>query len=174
MSKVTIRPTGRESPFTEDEIIVTKTDLKGRITYANDVFLRVSRLTPREAVGQPHSVIRHPDMPRAIFKLLWDTLEAKQELFAYVVNLASNGDHYWVFAHVTPSFDAQGNVIGYHSSRRKPDPAQVERIKPIYRQLLKEEQAPPNRKEGMLSAYDQLFSMLRSQGVGYDQFVLAL
>ena len=67
-------PTGRESPFDESEIIVTKTDLKGRITYANDVFLRVSRFTSAEVVGQPHSIIRHPDMPRCIFKLLWDTL----------------------------------------------------------------------------------------------------
>lgn len=174
MLKTVVKPTGRESLFTEDEIIVTKTDLKGRITYANDVFLRVSCFNAREVIGQPHSIIRHPDMPRAIFKLLWDTLQAKQELFAYVVNLASNGDHYWVFAHITPSFDAAGNVVGYHSNRRKPDPAQIERIKPIYQQLLNEERTPSNRKEGMLSAYDQLFSMLRTQGVGYDQFVLAI
>jgi hypothetical protein len=113
-------------------------------------------------------------MPRAIFKLLWDTLESKQEIFAYVVNLASNGDHYWVFAHVTPSFDGAGNVVGYHSNRRKPDPAQIERIKPVYAQLLAEERTPTSRKEGMLSAYDRLFSMLKSQGVGYDQFVLAV
>lgn len=174
MSKFLIRPTGRERSFAEDEIIVTKTDLKGRITYANDVFLRVSRFASRDVIGQPHNLIRHPGMPRAIFKLLWDTLQAKQEIFAYVVNLASDGDHYWVFAHVTPSFDAQGNVTGYHSSRRKPDPAQVDRIKPLYMQLCKEEQAPSNRKDGMMSAYDQLFSLLRSQGIGYDQFVLSL
>lgn len=174
MSRAAIIPTGRESPFAENEIIVTKTDIKGRITYANDVFLRVSRFTTREVVGQPHSLIRHPEMPRAIFKLLWDTLEAKQEIFAYVVNLASNGDHYWVFAHVTPSFDEAGNVVGYHSNRRKPDPAQVDRIRPIYQQLLAEERAAASRKDGMLAAYDRLFSMLRTQGVGYDRFVLAL
>lgn len=167
-------PTGRESPFSEDEIIVTKTDLKGRITYANDVFLRVSRFTSKEVVGQPHSIIRHPDMPRCIFKLLWDTLESRNEIFAYVVNLASNGDHYWVFAHVTPSYDGSGNVVGYHSMRRKPDPHQVEAVKPIYRELLEEERRPSSRKDGMLSAHDSLFRMLKTKGVGYDQFILAV
>lgn len=174
MSKPKPTPTGRESPFSEDEIIVTKTDLKGRITYANDVFLRVSRLTSAEAVGQPHSIIRHPDMPRCIFKLLWDTLESKQEIFAYVVNLASNGDHYWVFAHVTPSFDGSGNVVGYHSMRRKPDAQQVAAIQPLYKQLLEEERRPSSRKDGMLSAHDNLFQLLNAKGVGYDQFVLAV
>ena len=167
-------PTGRESPFDESEIIVTKTDLKGRITYANDVFLRVSRFTSAEVVGQPHSIIRHPDMPRCIFKLLWDTLEAKQEIFAFVVNLASNGDHYWVLAHVTPSFDGAGNVVGYHSMRRKPDASQVAAIQPLYRQLIEEERRPSNRKDGMLSAHDHLFQTLKSKGVAYDQFVLSV
>jgi len=167
-------PTGRESPFTEDEIIVTKTDPAGRITYANEVFLRISRYSLRQVIGQPHSIIRHPDMPRCVFKLLWDTLAAKEEVFAYVVNLASNGDHYWVFAHITPSLDAAGNVVSYHSNRRKPDPAQVAGIEPIYRELLQEERRPANRKEGMLSAGERLNSLLRAKGVSYDQFVLGL
>jgi PAS domain S-box-containing protein len=167
-------PTGRESPFDVDEIIVTKTDLKGRITYANDVFLRVSRMTSKEVVGQPHSIIRHPDMPRCIFKLLWDTIEAREEIFAYVVNLASNGDHYWVFAHVTPSFDGSGNVVGYHSMRRKPDPAQLAAIQPLYRMLLEEERRPSSRKDGMLSSFDSLQQMLKQKGVEYDKFILSV
>ena len=108
MKATQVRPTGTERTFGEDEIIVTKTDLRGVLTYANDVFLRISALTEDEAIGQPHSLIRHPDMPRAVFKLLWDTLKERKELFAYVVNLASDGAHYWVLAHVTPSFDAGG------------------------------------------------------------------
>jgi PAS domain S-box-containing protein len=167
-------PTGRESPFDVDEIIVTKTDLKGRITYANDVFLRVSRLTSKEAIGQPHSLIRHPDMPRCIFKLLWDTIEAKEEIFAYVVNMATNGDHYWVLAHVTPSYDGAGNVVGYHSMRRKPDPAQIAAIQPLYRMLLEEERRPSSRKDGMLSAFESLQKILEQKGVGYDRFVLSV
>jgi len=172
--RTAIAPTGRESPFAEDEIIVTKTDLTGRITYANEVFLRISRYGLRQVIGQPHSIIRHPEMPRCVFKLLWDTLATKDEVFAYVVNLASNGDHYWVFAHITPSLDMAGNVLGYHSNRRKPDPAQVARIEPLYRELVLEERRPSSRKEGMLSAYDRLNHILAEKGVSYDQFVLAL
>jgi len=88
MSAVAIAPTGMERRFEEDEIIVSKTDLKGRITYANQVFLRVAGYSEKEVLGQPHNLIRHPDMPRCVFKLLWDTLEAKREIFAYVLNMA--------------------------------------------------------------------------------------
>lgn len=169
-----IRPSGRESPFTDDEIIVSKTDLKGRITYANDVFLRVSRYKAAEILGQPHSIIRHPDMPRCVFKLLWDTIQAKGEIFAYVLNMASNGDHYWVFAHVTPSFNERGEMVGYHSNRRKPDQAQIATIAPLYSSLLQEERSAADRKHGMKISHEQLFAMLRSKGLAYDEFVFSL
>lgn len=174
MAKAQIHPTGRESPFYENEIIVSKTDLKGRIIYANDVFLRVSQYTAKELLGQPHSIIRHPDMPRAVFKLLWDTIQAKSEIFAYVINLASNGDHYWVLAHVTPSFDAGGNVIGYHSNRRKPDADKIAKIIPLYRTLLDEEQRGEDQKIGMQRACERLTTELKTRGVPYDEFVLSL
>ena len=105
MARPTAAPTGRERMFGEDEIIVSKTDLKGRITYANSVFLRVAGYAEEDVLGQPHSMIRHPGMPRAVFKLLWETIAGGREIFAYVKNMARDGDHYWVFAHVTPSFD---------------------------------------------------------------------
>jgi PAS domain S-box-containing protein len=174
MAKAAVRLTGRESPFRDDEMIVSKTDLKGRITYANDVFLRVSGFTARELIGQPHSIIRHPDMPRTVFKLLWDTLEAKGEIFAYVLNLAKNGDHYWVFAHVTPSFDAKGAVVGYHSNRRKPDAAAVQKIVPLYKSLLDDERREADRKIGMNKAFDHLIADLKTRGIAYDEFVFTL
>lgn len=155
-----VRPTGRESPFGENEIIVSKTDLKGRLTYTNDVFLRVSRFTAKDLIGQPHSIIRHPDMPRSIFKLLWDTIQAKQEIFAYVVNMASNGDHYWVLAHVTPSFDASGNLIGFHSNRRKTDADKIAKIAPLYKTLLEEERRGEDRKIAMHKASERLMTDL--------------
>lgn len=174
MPKYAVSPTGVERPFGEEEIIVSKTDPKGRITYVNDVFVRVSRYRAKELLGQPHSIIRHPNMPRAVFKLLWDTIEAKKEIFAYVLNMAANGDHYWVFAHVTPSFDSAGNIIGYHSNRRKPDAAQIAKIKPIYDHLLAEENRFEDRKEGMLSAYAILSGLLRDKRIDYDEFVFAV
>ena len=174
MAKATIRPTGRESPFNENEIIVSKTDLKARLTYTNEVFLRVSGYAARDLMGQPHSIIRHPDMPRTVFKLLWDTIQDKREIFAYVINLASNGDHYWVLAHVTPSFDGGGNVIGYHSNRRKPDADKLAKIIPLYRTLLEEEKRGEDRKIGLQRAVDRLSNDLKARGVPYDEFVLAL
>ena len=116
-----VRPTGVERTFGEDEIIVSKTDAKGIIRYANGVFLRVSGYEEADVLGQPHNIIRHPEMPRCIFRLLWDTIASGEEIFAYVLNLAADGAHYWVFAHVTPSFGPRGEIIGYHSNRRLPD-----------------------------------------------------
>ncbi len=169
-----IRPTGVESLLGEEELIVSKTDLKGRITYANDIFVRMAKYSYAELMGAPHSMIRHPDMPRCVFKLLWDTLQSKQEIFAYVVNLAKDGSHYWVLAHVTPTFDARGNVVGYHSNRRKPDAVQIERIKPIYKTLCVEEARHANAKDGMRASFDAMVGLLKKQGVGYDEFVLSL
>ena len=126
-----IRPTGQERTFGVDELIVSKTDPRGVITYANDVFLRVSGYEMDEVVGRPHNLIRHPDMPRAVFQLLWDTLSSGRELFAYINNLAQDGAHYWVLAHVTPSYGPGGRVIGYHSNRRRPSPRAVQQLQPL-------------------------------------------
>lgn len=169
-----VKPTGRECPFSEDELIVTKTNLKGHITYANDVFLRLSKYPTKQVMGAPHSLIRHPDMPRCIFKLLWDSIQAKKEIFAYVVNMAMDGDHYWVFAHVTPTLDAQQNVVGFHSNRRKPNPDQVAKIQDLYRQLRTEEQRHDNRKDGMLRGYDMLMGLLKDKGLSYDEFIFSV
>ena len=167
--------TGEERFFDDDELIVSKTDLTGRITYANDVFLRISGYREQEILGQPHSIIRHPDMPRCIVKLLWDTLGQGKEVFAYVVNRCRNGDHYWVFAHVTPSRDMNGNVIGYHSNRRVPEQKIVtEEIIPLYKKLRETEAQHNNRKEGMNAGSEQVVAYLESQGVPYDEFVLTV
>jgi PAS domain S-box-containing protein len=174
MARTTIKPTGIECPLGEEELIVSKTNLKGHISYANDVFLRLSKYPPKEVLGAPHSLIRHPDMPRCIFKLLWDTIEAKKEIFAYVLNMAADGDHYWVFAHVTPTLDAQQNVVGFHSNRRKPNPDQVEKVKTLYAALKTEETRHDNRKDGMLRGYEMLMGDLRAKGIDYDEFVFAI
>jgi PAS domain S-box-containing protein len=87
------------------------------ITYANQVFVRVAGYSEQELPGQAHNLIRHSDMPRCVIKLLWVTISQGNEIFAYVINLSRNGDHYWVLAHVTPSFDAAGKITNYHSSR---------------------------------------------------------
>ena len=174
MVREMVKPTGRERTFRREQIIVSKTDLKGRITYCNDVFRAIGSFTDRQLLGQPHSIIRHPDMPRCVFKLLWDTLADGREFFGYVKNMASNGDYYWVLAHVTPSHGPDGTVVGYHSNRRQPRADAVATVDALYRTLKAVEDRPDNRKDGMTAAYEQLIDHLKAKGVGYDQFVLSL
>lgn len=167
-------PTGVERTFGEDEIIVTKTDPRGLLTYTNPVFLRISALTEEEAIGQPHNLIRHPDMPRAIFKLLWETISNGQELFAYVVNLALDGAHYWVLAHVTPSVDAGDRLVGYHSSRRSPEPAAVAAVAGLYARLRAEERRHTGPREALDASWAMLQGILEERGQTYDEYVWGL
>jgi PAS domain S-box-containing protein len=169
-----VRPTGRERTFGVDEVIVSKTDVHGVITYANDVFLRIASMSEREAIGAPHSIIRHPDMPRAVFKLLWDTIERGDEIFAYVVNLAKNGDHYWVFAHITPTFAADGSIIGYHSNRRVPERSAITALTPLYAKLKAIEDSAADRAAGLSASTAALNATLADLGIGYDEFVFSL
>jgi PAS domain S-box-containing protein len=167
--------TGNERFFDDDELIVSKTDLKGRVSYCNDVFLRLSDYSERQMLGEPHSIIRHPKMPRCVFKLLWETLETGKEIFAYVINRSSNGDHYWVYAHVTPSFDGGGQIVGYHSNRRVPDRSILEAtIIPLYERLSAEEERHGDRKEGLNASFGMLTTLLQEQGVNYDEFIATL
>ena len=174
MAKYDFKATGKERTFGEDEVIVSKTDTKGKITYGNDVFLKISGYPEDEIVGAPHSILRNPAMPRCVFKLLWNKIEAGDEIFAYVVNMANGGDHYWVFAHVTPTFGPDGKITGYHSNRRKPTPEQIRTVSALYKSLLDIEERSSDRKAGMEQAYEHLSAMLKSKGVSYEEFVFSI
>ena len=165
-----VTPSGVERTISDDEIIVSKTDLKGILTYVNDVFLKVSKYSEQEVLGQPHNIIRHPDMPRCIFKLLWDTIKGGDEIFAYVVNLASDGSHYWVMAHVTPSVGPRGQAVGYHSNRRSPNRAAMEAILPLYGRLAAEERRHAKPADALTASTAMLTEQLASVG-GYERFV---
>ncbi len=166
--------TGIERFFGADEIIVSKTDLKGRITYANRVFLQIAQYEEAEVLGKAHNLIRHPDMPRCVFKFLWDTIEAGNEIFAYVINRCKSGDHYWVFAHVTPTFDTAGRITGYHSNRRVPKPEALEQIKPIYAELLAEERKHRTPREQWQASLPLLVGKLDEIGMTYDELMFTL
>jgi PAS domain S-box-containing protein len=174
MARPTIPPTGREITFAEHEIIVSKTDLTGVITYANDVFIRVSGFREKELLGQPHNLIRHPAMPRSVFWLLWETVKAKREIFAYVLNQAKNGDGYWVFAHVTPSYDTEGRHIGYHSNRRVPPADALPAVRGLYAQLLKEEQRHNIPSKACEAGVKMLTDLLAQKQTTYEEFVFSL
>lgn len=174
-AKNIITPTGVERFFQEDEVIVSKTDLKGRLTYVNRVFIDISGYQEPELLGQPHSLIRNPEMPRSVFKLLWDTIGAGREIFAYVNNMSKIGDHYWVLAHVTPSFDQNGQIVGYHSNRRVPDRDVLNTtIIPLYKAVLEEENRHKNAKEGMGKGFEMLVDAIKQKGMSYDELIFTL
>ncbi len=168
-------PSGIERFFGNDDIIVSKTDIRGHITYANDVFLNTAGYREEEILGKPHSIIRHPDMPRAIFRLMWHTIQENREIFAYSKNRTKDGGFYWVLAHVTPSHDADGNICGFHSNRRVPDRRIVaEKIMPFYVALRAEERRHANARKGLEASWRMLNEHLDELGVAYDEFVHGL
>ncbi len=159
----------QELKFEQNEIIVSKTDIKGNITYGNDLFLRLAGYSEKELLGAPHNIIRHSDMPKIVFKLLWDTIQLGKEVNAYVINKAKNGDFYWVFANVTPSRDHKGNIIGYFSVRRKPSQKAIDIVKPLYKQLLSAENS-----SGIQASQKIFNDLIANNGGHYDEFVLSL
>lgn len=163
-----------ERTFSPDEFIVSKTDAKGIITYANDVFLRIADYSLAEVLHKPHNLIRHPWMPRCIFKFMWAQIKAKNEIFAYVVNRTKYGDHYWVLAHVTPSFDEAGNIIGYHSNRRVPSREAVGKASALYKTLREIELTAPDTNIGMQQSTEVLMQWVNDNGGNYDALIHTL
>ena len=162
-------PTNNEKVLNEDDFIVSKTDLKGHIIYGNKIFIKISGYAEKELLGAPHSILRHPDMPKIVFKLFWERIQDKKEIFAYVKNLCKDGSFYWVYANVTATVDPQGNIRDYHSVRRKPSMKALEAIIPLYSQLVEEE-----RRGGMEASGKLLNKILEEKGVSYDEFILGL
>lgn len=169
----TVQPTNEELVMKENEFIVSKTDLKGQITYANRVFCTFAGYTEQELLGQPHNIIRHPDMPRGVFKLLWDSVQAGHEIFAYVKNMSNTGAYYWVLANVTPVVDRNNTAVGYYSVRRRPSRAAVDAVETLYREMNAIEQRIGG-KEGIAASVKYLNDLLTERKVSYDQFILSL
>ena len=169
--KSSVAPSNIERSLGDADFIVTKTDAKGRITYANRIFIALAGYSETELLGSQHNIIRHPDMPRSVFKLLWETIGAGQEFIGYVKNMAKDGSFYWVLATVTPDRDAQRTITGYTSVRRKPRPEAVKAASALYQNML-----AAVRSAGTRDAIDAGAAVLRTamNGKSYEQFVLAL
>ena len=153
----------------ENDFIVSKTDTKGRLTYVNEIFMTMAEYTERELLGKPHNIVRHPDMPKAVFKLLWKRIQNKEEIFAFVINKTNKNNDYWVFANVTASINNNGDIIGYYSVRRKPKPSALELIKPLYQEMLQAE-----RSGGIAAGEKVLNDLLEKEGVSYDEFIISI
>jgi len=151
----------------EGDFIVSKTDLKGRLTYVNKIFMEIAGYKEEELLGKPHNIIRHPDMPKAVFKLLWNMIQNGEEIFAYVLNRTKNNDDYWVYANVTPSYDVNGKIIGYYSVRRKPGAGSLETIEALYAQMLSAE-----KKGGVNAGMELLNNILHEKGVSYNELII--
>lgn len=164
-----LKPNLQERQFPENEIIVSKTDLKGKILYGNRIFIELSGYTEKELLGKPHNIVRHPDMPKVIFKLLWSYIQQGKEIIAYVKNLSKDGSFYWVKAFVTPSFNGKGEIVGYHSIRLKPTETAKESISALYKELLEVEQ-----REGIKKSQERLEQVLAQKGVSYEEFISSL
>ena len=157
----------------EEDFIVSTTDLQGRITYGNRIFIEFSGYSESELIGTQHNIIRHPDMPRGIFKWLWDAIQGGNECFAYVKNLAKDGSFYWVFANVTPLFDRNGRIEGYFSVRRKPRPEALAVVSALYRQMLDAEMQAGAR-DAIAASTALLQQTLSEKGRTYDEFILSI
>lgn len=123
-----------ETPFPEGKLIVSTADLNGVIVECNKAFVYMSAYTKEELVGQPHTIIRHPDMPKATYKNLWDTLKAGERWHGYVKNLRKDGGYYWTYASIIPNI-RKGELVGYTSVRRKPSKAKIEEHIRLYKEM---------------------------------------
>jgi PAS domain S-box-containing protein len=158
-----------EKVMNENDFIVSKTDTKGYITYCNQIFIDMSGYTKEELIGANHNLIRHPDMPAVAFNLAWDLIKNGKEFFGFVKNLKKDGGYYWVFAYITADYDQRGNIIGYSSFRRKPSPAAIKAIVPVYKLLVDAES-----KGGMEASGKLLHAFLAENKTTYNDLVTNL
>ena len=152
-----------------NDFIVSKTDLQGRITYVNRIFMEMGEYTEEELLGKPHNIIRHPDMPKAVFKILWDMVQNDEEIFAYVLNKTKNGNDYWVFANITPSYDGANKKVGYYSVRRQPNKEALKAIIPLYAKILQAEKTISTNAGTKI-----LTDLLTEKGIGYNELIISL
>lgn len=125
--------------FFDGRSLISETDTKGVITYVNRKFVEMSGYSKEEAVGKPHSLLRHPDMPKAAFEQMWKTIQTGKIWEGYVKNLRKDGKFYWVIVNIVPKLDDDGNVVGYIASRKVPDKHQLQSVKQDYEKMLQAE-----------------------------------
>ena len=131
-------PIDKEVGWNKSQVVISETDVYGRITNVNDVFCNVCGYSPEEMIGQPHSIIRHPDMPKLVFKLLWDNLKVGNNFIGVIKNLAKSGEYYWVITDFEMRRDATGNITHYIARRKSVPKAVIENyVAPLYETLLK-------------------------------------
>jgi PAS domain S-box-containing protein len=161
--------TDAETLLDVNDFIVSKTDLKGVITYCNRIFVDMCGYPIKDLMGANHNVIRHPDMPRIAYKLLWEKAQRGEEFFGIVKNLRADGGFYWVFAYIVPDRDTHGNIIGYTSFRRRASRSAIEAVIPLYQELVEVEQ-----EHGLKASRKFLNNYLTQKHTSYDDLIINL
>lgn len=169
MKKPHTTPTNQETLMKDEELIVSKTDLKSKIVYGNKYFIEMSGWSEEEILHKPHNMLRHPDMPQCAFKSFYDHLREQKEWFGYVKNLKKDGGYYWVFASVTVSVDTNGTPIGYYSVRRRPREGFKSLIEPLYNRLRNVEQ-----NGGVSAGEAELSSFLSAKKLCFNEVMLKI
>jgi PAS domain S-box-containing protein len=163
-------PIDKEVAWDKTKTIMSKTDLYGTIEYANEVFVDVCGYEDYELMAQPHNIVRHPDMPKVVFKVLWENIQKGNQFHGIVKNLAKSGRYYWVITNFEYSRDENGNIVNY-IARRKAVPQDVitKHIEPLYKKLLLIEEA-----SGVGASEKYLIGFLEEQGLSYVDLITKL
>lgn len=170
MVKNKVIPKNVESTFKINELFFSKTNLKGIILDGNEVFYKVAKYSSEELIGKPHNKVRHPDMPRIVFKMLWDFIQNDKPFAGYVKNMAKDGSYYWVFAVVVPVYDDNGDKEKYISVRIKPTSHLFTVVKNLYKKLKEIEE---QNNGSMEESYKELIESLKAMGYSdYETFMV--
>jgi len=158
-----------EIKFSKKKFIVSKTDIKGNIIFTNKNFSEISGYSEAELVGQPHNILRHPDMPKAVFFLVWENLLAGKSISGVVKNLAKDGRYYWVIADLEPKFNAEGDITSLTAFRRAAPQDVIDATSELYATMLAIE-----KKHGMEKSIAYLQAFLEEHDITYDEFITEL
>jgi len=163
------KPIDKEIKLDPSRIIMSKTDPKGVIEFANDYFMEICGYEEYELMGQPHNIIRHPDMPKIIFKLLWERLQEGKNIHALVKNLSKDGRYYWVVTNFETKYDELGNIVSHYARRKAAPGNAIYQVEKLYKTLLAIE-----KKQNIDIAERYFYGMLEEKRQGYDEFILEI
>ncbi|MEN2399430.1 PAS domain-containing protein [Flavobacterium sp. MC2016-06] len=169
MDTRTTRPTpsDREVDWNKNKVLLSKTDTKGTILYANEDFIDVSGYDEFELIGQPHNIVRHPEMPKVIFKFLWDSIKSSENIHVVIKNMAKTGRYYWVVTDFKIIADADGDIVGYFGTRKSVSEELITKfIDPLYKKLLQIEEA-----SGINASEEYLVGFLEERKKTYMEYI---
>ena len=159
-------PTGREIKLSSEQMLVSKTDAHGNIVYSNECFVDVSGYSKEELIGTPHNILRHPDMPKAIFYLMWREIRRGNNIIAVVKNLSKSGDHYWVTTDFEIKKTREGKIRNYMAFRQSAPRNVIKVIEPLYKKMLEIEAT-----DGMDGSVEYLEKFLKKKRMSYNEFI---